>query len=163
MLFNSAYKRLLLREEAEEIIQDLFVQLWVKKELLTIHSTLEAYLFGALRFSIYNFIRNRQVRQTYLDDLAHSSEPNEHYIEDAVYYEELAEALAKSVEKLPEKYKKVYTLSRYENFSYKQISKHLNIPIDTVEKHMGKALKMLRENLRDFAVFLCIWTGGYWN
>lgn len=162
-LFNSAYKRLLLREEAEEIIQDLFVQLWVKRELLVITSTLEAYLFGALRYSIYNFIRNRKVQQAYLDHLAHSSEIDQNYIEDSLYYEELTEALAKSIEKLPEKYKKVYLLSRYENFTYREIAKHLNIPLDTVEKHMGKALKLLRDSLRDFAVILCIWAGNYWN
>lgn len=162
-LFNSAYKRLLVKEEAEEIIQDLFVRIWIKRSQLEITSTLEAYLFGALRYSIYNFIRNKQVRDAYLDHLGHVSEVNQSYIEDTLYYEELTEALSVTIEKLPEKYKSVYLLSRNENLSYKEISKNLRIPLDTVEKHMGKALKIIRENLRGFTVLVCIWYFDYWS
>ncbi|WP_170982972.1 RNA polymerase sigma-70 factor [Dyadobacter frigoris] len=155
-LFDSAYKRLLLREECEEMIQELFVDLWTRRNTLILSVSLEAYLFGALRYSIYNLIRSRKIKEAYLDHLLHTPAVGHNYIEDQLYYEELAEALQKSIEKLPEKFRRVYILSRRENLCYKEIAVQLNIPIDTVEKHMGKALKILREDLKDFALVLLI-------
>ncbi|WP_439555609.1 RNA polymerase sigma-70 factor [Dyadobacter sp.] len=155
-LFDSAYKRLLLREECEEIIQEIFVDIWEKRETLIITVSLEAYLFGALRYRIYNLIRSRKIRNAYLDHLAHTHEVEQNYIEDSLYYEELAGALAKSIENLPEKIRKVYQLSRRENLSYKEISAQLNIPVDTVEKQMGKAIRIIRANLKDFTLLLIL-------
>jgi len=155
-LFDSAYKRLLLREECEEIIQELFVDIWAKRETLIITVSMEAYLFGALRFSIYNLIRSQKIRNAYLDHLANTREAEQNYIEDRLYYEELALALEKSIENLPEKARNVYLLSRKENLTYKEIAQQLNMPIDTVEKQMGKALKILRMNLKDFTLILIL-------
>jgi RNA polymerase sigma-70 factor (family 1) len=159
-LFDSAYKRLLLREECEEIIQEIFVDLWTKRENLLITVSIESYLYGALRFSIYNLIRSRKIREAYLDHLLHTPNPEQNYIEDSLYYEELSQALEKSIQNLPEKYRKVYQLSRSENLTYKEIAGQLDLPIDTVEKHMGKALKILRENLKDFAWLLILLVGS---
>jgi RNA polymerase sigma-70 factor (ECF subfamily) len=162
-LFDSAYKRLLLREECEEIIQELFVDIWEKRETLAITLSIEAYLFGALRYSIYNLIRSRNIRNAYLGHLSGYQQIEQNYIEDRLYYEELARALAKSIENLPEKIKMVYQLSRRENLTYKEISSQLNIPIDTVEKQMGKALKLIRTDLKDFTVILIILAEqGFW-
>ncbi|KQS33843.1 RNA polymerase sigma-70 factor [Dyadobacter sp. Leaf189] len=155
-LFDSAYKRLLLREECEEIIQEIFVDIWEKRETLIITVSLEAYLFGALRYRIYNLIRSRKIRNAYLDHLTNTQEVEQNYIEDSLYYEELAGALAKSIENLPEKIRKVYQLSRRENLSYKEISVRLNIPLDTVEKQMGKAIRIIRANLKDFTLLLIL-------
>lgn len=162
-LFDSAYKRLQLREECEEIIQEIFIDLWTKRENLLITVSLEAYLFGALRFGIYNFIRSRKIRDSYLDHLLHTSDPEQNYIEDRLYYEELSQALDKSIQNLPEKFRKVYLLSRSENLTYKEIAIRLNLPMDTVEKHMGRALKILRDNLKDFAWLLMLLTRYLWK
>ncbi|WP_247235711.1 RNA polymerase sigma factor [Telluribacter sp. SYSU D00476] len=156
-LYNTAYRRLLSREDSEEVIQDLFVYIWSKRDTLEITTTLEAYLQGALKFSIYNFIRSRKVKEAYLDSLNHTATPEQNFIEDTIYYEELAAALEKSIEHLPEKLKKVYLLSRKENYTYKEIADQLNIPLDTVEKQMGKALKLLRQSLKDFVAALLVW------
>ncbi|MCF2492946.1 RNA polymerase sigma-70 factor [Dyadobacter chenhuakuii] len=155
-LFDSAYKRLLLREECEEIIQEIFIDIWEKRETLVITVSMEAYLFGALRYRIYNLIRSRKIRNAYLDHLTNTQEIEKNYIEDSLYYDELAGALARSIENLPEKIKKVYQLSRRENLSYKEISLQLNIPVDTVEKQMGKAIKIIRASLKDFILILIL-------
>lgn len=162
-LFDSAYKRLLLREECEEIIQELFVDIWAKRETLLVTVSLEAYLFGALRFSIYNLIRSQKIRNAYLDHLTNTREAEQNYIEDRLYYEELARALEKSIENLPEKAKNVYLLSRRDNLTYKEIAQQLNMPVDTVEKQMGKALKILRMNLKDFTLILILLTGNHFG
>lgn len=150
-LFDAAYRRVGLREECEEIIQEIFTDLWTKRETLLISVSLEAYLFGALRFSIYNLIRSRKVREAYLEQLMHAPESIGNHIEDSLHYDELARALEASIGKLPEKLKKVYMLSRKEHLTYKEIALQEHIPLDTVEKQMGRALKILREQLKDFA------------
>ncbi|MDR6804357.1 RNA polymerase sigma-70 factor (ECF subfamily) [Dyadobacter sp. BE34] len=150
-LFDAAYRRILLREESEEIIQEIFVDLWAKRETLLISVSLEAYLFGALRYSIYNLIRSRKIREAYLEHLLQVPGDQNNYIEDRLHYEELARALESSVQNLPEKLRKVYLLSRKEHLTYKEIAEQEQIPVDTVEKQMGRALKILRENLKEFA------------
>lgn len=150
-LFDAAYRRLMLREESEEIIQEIFIDLWAKRETLLISVSLEAYLFGALRYSIYNLIRSRKVREAYFEHLLQLPEAAGNPIEDRLHYEELARALEASVANLPDKLRKVYVLSRKQNLTYKEIALQENIPVDTVEKQMGRALKILRENLKDFA------------
>lgn len=141
----------MLREECEEIVQEIFIDLWTKRETLLISVSLEAYLFGALRYSIYNLIRSRKVRKAYFEYLLQLPEATGNPIEDHLHYEELAQALETSVANLPEKLRKVYVLSRKQNLTYKEIAEQENIPVDTVEKQMGRALKILRENLKDFA------------
>jgi len=150
-LFDAAYRRIMLREECEEIIQEIFTDLWTKREALLISVSLEAYLFGALRYSIYNFIRSRKIREAYLEHLLQTPGEQSNYIEDRLHYEELALALENSIQNLPEKLRKVYQLSRKEYLTYKEIAEQENIPVDTVEKQMGRALKILRENLKEFA------------
>lgn len=159
-LFDAAYRRIMLREECEEIIQEIFADLWTKRETLLISVSLEAYLFGALRYSIYNLIRSRKIREAYLEHLLQTPGAEGNYIEDRLHYEELALALETSVENLPEKLRKVYLLSRRDHLTYKEIAEQQHIPVDTVEKQMGRALKILRENLKEFAwawIALEIW------
>ena len=150
-LFNSAYKRLQSREIVEELVQDIFVDLWSKREVLEIHSSLQAYLFTALRYKLFSYFRSQFIKKKHVEYVLHHSEGYENFVEDQLYYEELAHALENSVETLPEKYKTVYLLSRNQNLTYKEIAAHLNMPLDTVEKQMGKALKLLRIKLKDYA------------
>ena len=67
-------------------------------------------------------------------------------IEDGLYYEELSGAWERSIEELPDKLRLVYQLSRKENLTYKEISIQLNTPLDTVEKRLGRAMKIIRDN-----------------
>ncbi|WP_143828817.1 RNA polymerase sigma-70 factor [Dyadobacter fermentans] len=150
-LFDAAYRRIMLREECEELIQEIFTDLWTKRETLLISVTLEAYLFGALRYSIYNMIRSRKIWEAYLEHLLQMPGDAGNDTEDRLHYEELALALENSIQNLPEKLRKVYQLSRKEHLTYKEIAEREQIPVDTVEKQMGRALKILRDNLKEFA------------
>lgn len=153
-LFDSCYKRIYFREESEEIVQELFVNLWEKRESLTITVSLEAYFFGALRYAVFNWIRSQKVRDSYFDALLNHSEISLNDIEDGLYYEELSGAWERSIEELPDKLRLVYQLSRKENLTYKEISIQLNTPLDTVEKRLGRAMKIIRDNLKHFAWIL---------
>jgi RNA polymerase sigma-70 factor (ECF subfamily) len=156
-LFDSAYKRLQSREETEEIVQELFAQLWARRESLVITSSLESYLYTALRNQIFSYFRARIVQRNHASYVFHRNDAPSNPVEDQLYYEELAVAYKNSLERLPEKYRTVYQLSRHQNLTYKEISKLLNLPIDTVEKQMSKALQLLRIYLKDYVIALALY------
>ncbi|GAB3932600.1 RNA polymerase sigma-70 factor [Larkinella terrae] len=151
-LFDSAYKRLQSREETEEIVQELFAQLWARRESLVITSSLESYLFTALRNQIFSHLRTQFVQRNHLNYVTNRPPEPSNPVEDQLYYEELAAAYRNSLEQLPEKYRTVYQLSRHQNLTYREISTLLNLPIDTVEKQMSKALQLLRIYLKDYVI-----------
>lgn len=153
-MYDSAYQRIGNREEVEELLQDLFLSIWAKKETLDIHTNLEAYLMGALRFKIYNHFRAQKVKDAYIAEYIYLEDSAQNVVEDVIYYDELYLAIEKSVGLLPDKCREVYVLSRNEHLSYREIAMRLGMPIDTVEKQMSKALKFLRQDLKEFMLLL---------
>lgn len=143
LLIDAAYRPLHCREKAEDIVQEIFISLYQRRNAIELEVSLKAYLLKALKFKILNEIRSRIVRETYQkslffdpnckNDFAHSCETKE-----------LKAIIDRSVDQLPEKCKQAFLLSRKENLSYKEISGELHISVSTVEKHISKALKFLK-------------------
>ncbi|PMD91442.1 RNA polymerase subunit sigma-70 [Siphonobacter sp. BAB-5405] len=155
-LYDSAYRRVQTREDCEEIVQELFLDLWSKRQHLEITTSLEIYLFTALRYRIYNYIRSLLTKKAHLDYLLQRGDYEANLVEDQLYYEELQRALDAGVAQLPEKYRRVYELSRQEHYTYREIAQLLELPIDTVEKQMAKALKLLRLHLKEHLFMLLL-------
>nr|WKN39215.1 sigma-70 family RNA polymerase sigma factor [Tunicatimonas sp. TK19036] len=149
-LFNQAYKRLPQPEIVKELIQDLFTELWQKREALDVRSSLSGYLHVALRYKIFNYIKAEIVREKYLDSLLPSS--GSRLVEEHIFFHELAAAYEKEIHHLPPQAQRVYVLRHQQSLSYAQIAETLHISVSTVEKHMIKALKIIRENLKEYAV-----------
>ena len=142
-------------EEAEEIVQNLFVYIWDKRESITIKGKVKPYLFQATRNRCLNLIKHLQVRDQYETHQKHTQshatlEPN--WME----VEELKEKIRLSIAALPPKCREVFELSRYEQLTYQEIADKQGISIKTVENQMGKALKMLRVALKDHLPILWI-------
>ena len=157
-LFDVAYKRIHSVEKAEGIIQDLFVELWEKREQIEIRESIEAYLFGALKYRILNALRNEQVRATHLQIVRDQANTITNNLEEEIYKNDLEAAYHTQVNKLPEKCREAFELSRQEQLSFKEIALQLNVSVNTVEKHVGKALRLLRVHLKDFTfAALFIW------
>lgn len=157
-LYDSAYKRVQSREDCEEIIQELFLDLWTKRQHLSITTSLDVYLFTALRYKIYNHIRSQLTKRAHVDYVTRLGMPQANLVEDQLYYEELQHHLHESLAQLPEKYRRVYELSRHQQYTYREIAQLLNLPIDTVEKHMARALQLLRLHLKEhlFTLLLAV-------
>lgn len=132
---------------AEDIVQEVFMEVWKKKDEIVILSSTEAYLRRACRNRTLNYIRDHQVKWEEESRLADKADPaftTEDYLD--------AEDLNKKIQDvimsdLPEKCGIVFSLSRYEDMSYAEISKELNISTKTVEHQISKALRILREKL----------------
>lgn len=149
-LIDAAYKRLQSRQKAEDIVQEIFISLYNKREILEVTVSLKAYLNKALKFKVLNEFRSADVRNTYvktqfLSDLCKNDFAQE------IEAKELNRKIDHLLAQLPTKCRQVFNLSRYENKSNKEIALELNISVSTVEKHIGKALKVLRNNLKTYA------------
>lgn len=151
-LFLSAYNVLKDKEACEDIIQEIFIQLWQRRESLNVTVSLQAYLFTATRYQVFHAIRKSNVRQELFDDL------EKRFLADApdipLYLKDIQERVNVAVENLPEKCKKIYKLSREEHLSYKEIAERLQISPKTVENQITIALKRLRDSLGDLMFFL---------
>lgn len=157
MLCRFGYRWVQDAEQVEEIVQEIFVGLWEKRETLTITGSFKSYLFSAIRNACLNHIKHLNVRAEHQTYVQATANPNLNSVDQQVQASELARAIADAVEELPERCKAVFKLSREEGKKYAEIAEELDISIKTVENQMGKALKMLRERLKDYLVILIIW------
>lgn len=157
-LFDVAYKRVQSTEKVEEIIQDLFVELWEKREQIEIRESVEAYLFGALKFRVLNHLRHEKMRASHLQVIREQAVMTTNNLEEEIYMNDLESAYKNQVNNLPEKCRAAFELSRQEQLSFKEIALRLDVSVNTVEKHVGKALRLLRVHLKDFTfAALFIW------
>jgi RNA polymerase sigma-70 factor (ECF subfamily) len=145
VLLSAAWKRIDSREAAEEIVQDFFTQLWIKRESIDIHGTPAVYLFTAIKYKVLNYHMKEDVRRRYRNNLQIQTD---HSVEDAVIARDLAILLEKEVQHLPLKCRAVFDLSRKQHKSHKEIAEILHISEKTVENHLTKALRLLRTNFR---------------
>jgi RNA polymerase sigma-70 factor (ECF subfamily) len=148
-VYALAYQKLRKRELAEELVQDLFVSLWMRRESLQINGALDAYLGMATRYLVIKFFQKERSRQEYAQQAALqplSANPTE----DSIFFDDLQQIIEQEINKLPEKCRHVFQLSRQSNLSQKEISLRLDISEKTVENHMTRALRLLRFGLKDF-------------
>jgi RNA polymerase sigma-70 factor (ECF subfamily) len=149
-LYSFVYNRLKTKEAAEEIIQEVFYALWTKRADLTITHSLTAYLFTAVKYQVFNYIKADKVRKTYASHIEQMVDnSNEEHIELA----DLAKAVEKEVARLPEKCQQVFRMSRNEHRSVREIATTLNISHKTVENHLTKALRQLRVAVSEYFLF----------
>jgi len=148
-LYLLAYQKLRSRELAEELVQDLFISLWTKRESLRITSSVGAYLGMAVRYMVIKLFQKERVHHQY-EQTAALAPAYGNTTEDEVFFHDLQEVIEQEINKLPEKCREVFQLSRHDNLSGKEISLKLHVSEKTVENHIGKALRLLRLNLKDF-------------
>jgi RNA polymerase sigma-70 factor (ECF subfamily) len=136
-------------DNSEEIVQEMFFQLWQKKEFLFIETSLKSYLFRAVHNSCLNYIKHNKIKLAYSSSYLHQNETSgSQYLLDES--EELRVLIGKAVEKLPPERKKVFMMIRYEERKYQEVADILGISVKTVENQMGKAMQFLREALKGY-------------
>lgn len=140
-------------DEAEEIVQNIFLKLWERRESIHIQTSLKAYLYQMVYRDSMNLIRHEKVKQKHQQITKYQAN-NEQLHMDEGQDEELMRELKRALQTLPEKCRKVFLLSRYESLKYQEIAERLGVSVKTVETHMGKALKHLRVELADFLPIL---------
>lgn len=144
-LFMCAYNVLRDKAACEDIVQDLFVQLWQKRNTIQINTSLRAYLYTAVRYNVFRQIRTGKVRSELFTEATERMSAN---TTDSIMAEkEMNRHVARVVAGLPDKCREVYKLSREEQLSHKEIASRLNISTKTVENQLTIALKRVRASL----------------
>ncbi len=154
LLYSSAYNLFRNKQACEDMVQELFIELWEKKETLNIKS-LKSYLFVCIRNKALMAIRSGKVTITtdVLIELCSKYETDHNLIA-----KELSEILNDSIDKLPKKCQAVFRLSRFENLSNKEIADKLNISIKTVENQMTIALSRLKNSSIDYLIITAVFS-----
>lgn len=147
-LFAAAMHRLQSRDLSQDILQELFVDLWEKRDSLRVQSNVKGYLFTALKNRIINKIKSEAVREKYEKMVIEFYETNELATDQQFSEKALLEAVKKQTKKLPDRRREVFEMSRFDQLSHKEISEKLNISPKTVENHINHALKTIRPQLR---------------
>lgn len=136
------------KEICEDIVQDVFYNLWKNRKTIGIHSSIRNFLLTSVRNRCADYHRRQSSHSKYLDNLSSiyfSEAPDEVYT-----IKELKEILQTALQKLPLNVQKAFNMSRSQNMTYKEISIEMEISPKTVESYISHALKFLREELKDY-------------
>jgi len=163
-VFKTHFKRLhayaftILRdeEEAEEMVQQVFFKLWERNENLTLTGSVSAYLYRAVHNESLNYLKHQKVRSNHQLHVAYSMKNEVEHPAKKVMAGELEKKIHTALNELPEQCRTIFQMSRFDELKYREIADKLGISVKTVENQMGKALKLLREKLVDFLIFILL-------
>ena len=149
-LFQYAYKIVGNRQDAEELVQDLFVHIWNKRITLPPVQSVKAYLFTAMKHRVLNRLSKRKI--TILDIDTVEETYNEDSPLEQLEYKESERALATRIHALPGKMKEVFTMHRINNLSITEIAEQTNTSPQTIRNQLNSAYKKLRLSLKALLV-----------
>ncbi|WP_316843811.1 RNA polymerase sigma-70 factor [Pedobacter psychrodurus] len=147
VLYLHARHMLHNRDEARDIVQEVFTCFWNKAKDLEPSTNINAYLYRSTRNSVLNLIRKEKTKNHYITELGAFYEKGEFSTDVQVNFNELKRLIDREVKLLPKKMRQVFEMSRNENLSHAKISEQLNISDLTVKKQINKALHILRHKL----------------
>lgn len=153
-VFDACYESLcryaftILRDadEAEDVVQSMFMKLWERREDLDIKSALRSYLFKSVYNQCLNQLEHKSVKnkfQEYQMTVAEASQPPE------IFDEDLDAKIKKAIEALPPQCRTIFMLSRYDELRHTEIAEKLSISVNTIQNQICKALKILRDELKE--------------
>lgn len=156
-LFITAAKALRGKEEAADVVQDVFLSLWNRRNELHIQGSLAAYLHTSVRYKCIHYIEKNITRRDYLSQLAEADVINSSMsAETNLQLKDMQQTINKTVAGMPAKMQEVYKLSRHEHLSHKEIAEYLSISVETVKKHIQHALHLIRTNLPPHTFILIV-------
>lgn len=152
-LTNVAYAVVKDKDQAKDIVQQVFVKFWDKRNTVDIEDNIRSYLKRATINTALNYIeREKKIR--FEEDLQTFNIFDESDVNREKNIIEMEQAVRKAVARLPEKCQVVFSLSRYEGMTNQEIADYLEVSIKAVEKHISRALKDLRTDLKPFLKLL---------
>jgi len=167
LLLSDIYRLIPDESSCQDLAQEIFVDLWNKRENLDIHTSLRAYLRRAAINKSLNYIKaNRRTHFEDADDLGHLPDTSASDTNKREAQETLEDALHVAIGTLPEKCRIVFNLSRFEQLSHREIAEKLGISVKTIENQITKAMKMLREaltNHTELSSVVILWLKCLWG
>lgn len=146
-LFAYLVKAVKDQDEAEDMVQEVFVSLWQRRAAIEIHTSLSAYLFSSARLSGLKYMRNRLARQVFHQESGQLTVEEQSGFEAGFEARDLNALFDKEIERLPKKMREVFILSRKEELSHKEIAEKLAISDKTVKKQINNVIKIFHLRL----------------
>lgn len=137
-------------ETASDLVQDLFVHLWERCDAGDVPLLTTAYLYTAARNRALKHLRHRRVVARWAERVASASLPTGPQADERLRTREMAEAIRRAIDALPDRCRQIFLLSREKYLSYAEIAEVLGISVETVETQMWRALKSLRKSLAPY-------------
>ncbi len=167
LLMGDIYRIVPDEDTCQDLAQEVFVELWKKRAELDIHTSLRAYLRRAAVNRALNYLKtSRRFSFDEPENIANTADTSEHDIRHKNEQDSLEKALHEAIDTLPEKCRLVFSLSRFEHLSHREIAEQLGISVKTIENQITKAMKLLRQALLQHSelspvVILALkWWGG---
>ena len=135
-------------EDAKEVVQEVFLKVWERRELIKPYQNLDSYLFTIAKNLVYNKACRRVYWVAYQEYISSSGAPAESFTENTVQYNELMAFLEGAYQQLPPTRQKVFMLSRIDGLSHHEIAEQLNTSTSNVKNHIHKALRFLKEQMQ---------------
>ncbi|MES2456709.1 MAG: RNA polymerase sigma-70 factor [Bacteroidota bacterium] len=150
LLLRHAFRLLSNDEEAYDMVQDVFLQLWQKKETLELRVSLSAYLFTAVKNRIFKLFAHQKVVLRYTESIGKFMVEGYNIVEDQLMEKELSAFIDKEIAALPAKMQEVFLLNKKDELTYKEIAERLNITDQTAKQQVYKAMKILKPKIDSF-------------
>ena len=147
-------------EDAKEIAEDALLQIWEQRDFLEIQSSLGAYLIKIVYYKSINRIKRNDLKNmadTYFYNEMVEMMDNHNFVQ----FQELTQNIQRAIDNLPETYKQVFIMHRFQNKTYKEIATELGVSPKTVDYRIQQSLKILKDELKDYIylfILLYIWT-----
>ncbi|WP_316824206.1 RNA polymerase sigma-70 factor [Pedobacter miscanthi] len=155
LLYIYACKMVPDKEDARDIVQEIFVYLWSNPDI-KIKSQLSAYLYTAVRYKIFDWLDKNKSRTNYLQSLENFADQGDYVTDNYIREREFASLIEKEVALLPPKMRVIFEMSRRQHLTQKEIADILHLSDKTVKKQMSNALKVLRLKLTSFLLLAII-------
>ena len=151
-LYHFSKSILKIENDIDDILQEVFVKIWLNRHKIGNPETFNAYIFTITKNELLNLIRANIRDQAFRDKLFLRSVAEEYQQQSELEFDEIRSGIARIVERLPEKRQQVFVLSRTEGLSNKEIAQQLNISEKTVEDHITHAIRQIRNSIKEMGI-----------
>ena len=143
-LYSSAYNYLRDKEAAQEIVQEVFVNLWIKRKDLEDTKDIAGFAMTTAKFKIYDYFDKKAVEKRYAETTIHLCVTSANDTHQHLEYEETKQLIKDAIDQLPETTGKIFRLSRFQQLTNEEIARTMKLSVKAVEYHITQSLKQLR-------------------
>lgn len=151
-LYNFSKKILKIEVDIDDILQDVFLKIWLHRSKINNPETFNSFIFTVTKNALLNLIRSNAKNQAFKEEFSKRIISSEYVTQNQIEFNEIKTAIDKIVAKLPEKRQKVFLLSRNDGLSNKEIAQKLNISEKTIEDHITHSIRFLKKSLSEIGI-----------
>ncbi len=155
-------------DQAEDVVESLFVRIWEDRKKINVHTSIRSYLYRSTYNASLNVLRKKRSENKYRDFFLHHADfskthdyGSSSYPLSGIIENELEEKIDKVIDNLPPQCKKIFLMSRVEDLPHKEIAEKLDISINTVKSQIMNALKKIQVAMKEIIITLLIITGTF--